>query len=152
MTVTVQSFRQTFRMFADPDLAPDDAVNYYIGLATNFLTGSTPSGGTLFDALSFDRAVSLFIAHYLTLDARDLQASKIGGGVPGELEGPATGKSIDKVSVNSDTKAVTWDNAAFYNQTRFGTELVGLIRMFGAGGIQLGAPSGTALPCGWWGF
>jgi hypothetical protein len=149
MTVSIQSFRQTFRMFADPDMAPDDAITYYIAQATNFLTNSTSAAGNLFDALSLDRAVSLYIAHYLTLDNRDLQASQVPGGIPGEIEGPATAKAIDKVSTSSDTKAVTWDNAAFWNMTRFGIEFINLIRMFGASGIQLGAPTGNVGWCGW---
>jgi|SRR6185369_1521408 len=159
MAVTPQSFRQTFRMFKNPDVAPDDAIVYYTTLAMNALAGSTM--GTRFDAISLDRAVSLYVAHSLTLDARDIDA--IGGGqnqtptgaVPGEIKGPATTKTVDKVSVSFDTKAVSWEDEAYWNQTRFGVELVNMIRMFGAGGIQLGTPGAGDVDSvgwgvGWW--
>lgn len=142
MTVTAESFRRTFRAFNDLDASPDETVAYYIVLATNALAGSASAAGNRFDAITLDRAVGLYVAHYLALDARDLSA-QVAGGVPGEVKGPATSKSVDKVSVSSDTKAVTWDNQAFWNQTRYGIELVNLIRMFGAGGIQIGVPTGN---------
>lgn len=151
MTVTAESFRQTFRAFNDPDISPDDAVNYYIALATNALAGANSSAGNRFDAVSLDRAVGLYVAHYLALDMRDISA-QAAGGVPGEVKGPATSKTVDKVSVSSDTKAVTWDNQAFWNQTRYGIELVNMIRMFGAGGIQLGTPSVNDTDIFGWGW
>lgn len=142
MTVSVESFRATFRAFNDPGKFPDDAVTYYIQLATNFLAGSALSAGNRFDPLSLDRAVSLYMAHQLTLDARDVDAV-VAGAVPGELEGVATAKAVDKVSISMDSKAVTFDDEPFWNQTRFGVQLIDLVRMFGAGGIQLGVPSAT---------
>lgn len=80
----------------------------------------------------------LFVAHHLTLDARDA-AAVAAGGVPGELKGPAASKSVDKVSVSYDTKAVTFEDQAFWNLTRFGIQLYNLARLIGAGGVQLGA-------------
>jgi hypothetical protein len=139
MSVNPESFRTAFRMFNDPGKYPDDTVTYYITLAMNMLAGSNSAAGNRFDPVSLDRAVGLYVAHNLALDARDMEADQTGG-TPGELEGPATAKAVDKVSVSSDTKAVTWENEPYWNQTRFGIALMDLVRMFGAGGIQLGTP------------
>lgn len=140
MTVTAESFRQSFRAFNDPDLSPEATVDYYISLAMNALNGASSAAGNRFDAVTLDRAVGLYVAHYLALDARDMDTAAAGG-VAGEVKGPATSKTVDKVSVSTDTKAVTWENQAFWNLTRYGTELYNLVRLFGAGGIQLGVPS-----------
>jgi hypothetical protein len=136
MTPTL--FRQVYRQFAEPDTSPDDAINYWIGIAQNSLNGSTSSVGQRWDATSLDLGIGLFVAHHLALDQRDIATAQAGG-VPGEVKGPATAKSTDKVSQSYDTKAVTFENEAFWNQTRYGIRLVDLARMFGAGGVQLGA-------------
>ncbi len=151
MTVTAESFRLKFRAFNNPGTYPDESITDYIALAMNFLAGSSSAAGNRFDPVSLDRAVGLYVAHNLALDARDADAAAADtGAVPGELEGPATGKAVDKVSVNMDTKAVTWENEAYWNMTRYGIELINLARMFGAGGIQLGTP--TAADVDWFGW
>lgn len=149
MTVTVQSFRDSFRPLANPAFSPDDAVTYYIGRATTMLAGSASASGNRFDSDTLDRAIGLYVAHYLVLDARDMAAT-INGGIPGEIEGPSTSQTADKVSFTQDTKAVTRDNEPFWNQTRYGVELMDLVYMYGAGPIQLGTPgSGDADSFGW---
>lgn len=136
MTPTL--FRSIFREFAEPDTSPDDAINFYIGLATKFLNGSTSSVGQRWDDTSLDYGIGLFVAHHIALSQRAVATAQAGG-VPGEVKGPATAKAVDKVSQSFDSKAVTWENEAFWNQTQYGVRLVDLARMFGAGGVQLGA-------------
>lgn len=141
MTPTL--FRQIFREFAEPDTSPDDAITFYIGLAGNFLNGSDASVGQRWDATTLDYGVGLFVAHHLALSQRAVATAQAGG-IPGDVRGPATAKSVDKVSTSYDTKAVTWENEAFWSQTVYGIRLVDLARMFGAGGVQLGTDdSGT---------
>lgn len=132
-------FRQIFREFAEPDIAPDDAINFYIGLAQGFLD-SQRWGSTL------DYGIGLFVAHHIALSQRAI-ATAAAGGIPGEVKGPSTAKTIDKVSQSYDSKAVTWENEPFWNATFYGVRLIGLARDFGAGGVQLGvvgSPSGPA--------
>jgi Protein of unknown function (DUF4054) len=128
--MTPTQFRETFRQFADREVYTDIALNYYITTATAFLPASR--WGTLLDF-----GIGLFMAHHLALDARDALTAGAGG-IPGDVRGPATQKSVDKVSQGYDTKAVTWENSAFWNQTRYGVQLINLARQFGAGGFQLG--------------
>lgn len=139
MTPTL--FRQLYRQFGDPDVAPDAVLTYWFGIANNFLNGSSSSAGNRFDATSLDYAIGLFAAHHLALDARDIATAQAGG-IPGEVKGPATAKSVDKVSQSYDTSAVTFENEAFWNQTRYGLSLVNLARLFGAGGVQVDADAG----------
>lgn len=146
MTPTL--FRSIFREFAEPDTSPDDAINFYIGLATNFLNGSTSSVGQRWDATSLDYGIGLFVAHHIALSQRAVATAQAGG-VPGEVKGPATAKAVDKVSQSFDSKAVTWENEAFWNSTQYGVRLVDLARMFGAGGVQLGTCGGGAIGGVW---
>lgn len=150
MAVTPESFRQLFREFAEPDTAPDDAITFYVTLAGNFLNGSTSSVGQRWDPTTLDYATGLFVAHHLALSQRAIATAQAGG-IPGDVKGPATAKAVDKVSQSYDSKAVTWENEAFWNQTQYGIRLIDLARMFGAGGVQLGALSGP-WPDGDWGL
>lgn len=138
MTPTL--FRSIFREFAEPDTSPDDAINFYITLAQTFLDGQRWGD-------SLDYGIGLFTAHHLALSQRAVATAQAGG-IPGDIKGPATAKSIDKVSQSFDTKAVTLENEAFYNQTTYGVRFIELARQFGAGGLQLGT-SGAATDLGW---
>lgn len=136
MTPTL--FRQVYRQFADRESYPDEVLNYWITTATSFLPATR--WGTLLDF-----GVGLFMAHHMTLDARDLLTAGAGG-IPGDVRGPATQKSVDKVSQGYDTRAVTWENSAFWNQTRYGVQLINLARQFGVGGFQLGTCGAVFAP------
>lgn len=136
--ITPASFRQLFRAFGDAGDYPDLAIGTYITIGTSFLTGSAMFGASRWGS-NLDYAMSLFVAHHLALDKRDEQAAA-NGAVPGEVRGPASAKTVDKVSVSYDTNAVTFENEAFWNQTRYGINLLQLAMMAGAGGIQLGLP------------
>lgn len=129
-------YRKIYREFADAGKYPDYLITYWNTVANGFLAGSSVGAdrwGTL-----LDYGCGLFIAHHLVLDQRN-QAIANAGGIPGVVDGPATAKAVDKVSKSMDTAAVTWEDEPFWNQTAYGTHLVDLFRMIGAGGIQVGA-------------
>lgn len=128
MTPTL--FRQLYRSLADPDKTPDSVLEYWFTIAAKFLNSNR------IDPDSLDYLVGLFAAHHITLDLRD-NATTTAGGIPGELKGPSTAKGTDKVSQSYDTKAVTYEGEAFWNQTRFGVQYWNTVSMFGAGGIQI---------------
>jgi hypothetical protein len=134
MTPTL--FRQIYRALGNPDKTPDAVLEYWFGIAGNFLNGSQNAAGQRWDPISLDQAIGLYTAHWLTLDLRDV-ATAMAGGIPGEIKGPSTAKGTDKVSQSYDTKSVTFTNEAFWNQTRFGVALLELAYKFGAGGIQV---------------
>lgn len=128
MTPTL--FRQLYRSLANPDKSPDEVLIYYFGLAALFFNAKR------IDPDSLDYMVGLFTAHELTLSIRD-EATASAGGIPGDVRGPSTQKATDKVSQSYDTKAVTYEKAGYWNQTRYGIRMWDLMMSFGAGGIQV---------------
>ena len=131
MSVTPTSFRQQFPEFKDPLLYSDAVINGYVTLAGAFLNAER--WGT--DVIDF--GTSLFVAHYLVLSARDAMSTNAGG-VPGAVTGVISSTAVDRFSAGYDTGAVTMENGAFWNMTRYGIDFLRIARMMGAGGMQLG--------------
>lgn len=129
MSLNPAQFRQLYPGFSDPGPDNDFVVQFHIDLAVSLLNAER--WGT-----SLDYATGLFVAHHLALADRDNRTS-MAGGIPGSVTGPQTSRSVDKVSVSNDTKAVTFEDAGFWNLTTYGVRLWQLSQMFGAGGIQL---------------
>src|ERR1700749_691592 len=125
--MTPESFRQMFREFAEPDITTDDAINLYTGLATNFLDPNR-WGATL------DYGIALYVAHHIALDQRAVATAQAGG-IPGDVRGPSTSKTTDKVAQSYDTKAVTFEDEPVWNMTTYGVRFITLARQFGAGGF-----------------
>lgn len=148
MSVTPQSFRVVYEEFADPQSYTDAAIAYWV---TQAATALDPNRWD--DAL--DRGTMLFVAHQLVLRKRAALATAAGG-IPGEVKGPIASKGVDKVSASYDTKAVTFDEAGFYNSTTYGIELWQLMVQFGSGPLQQTNPwhdpSDTDGSGPWFGF
>lgn len=122
MTVTVSSFRTAFAEFTDSTVYPDATVQLWINEAANLLDQSS------FGA-SIDLATMLYVAHNVTLSARDNKVVNVGG-IPGGVTGPTSSKSVDKVSANYDTAAVTYKDQGVYNSTSYGQRLWQMMRAF----------------------
>lgn len=129
MTVSATSFRVDFPEFASTGTYPDAMVNFWLGLAGKLLDP------TRWDDL-LDYGTELFVAHNLTLAARD-QKSATAGGIPGAGGGVVASKAVDKVSVSYDTALAGIEGAGNWNLTTYGTRYIQLARMVGAGGVQL---------------
>jgi Protein of unknown function (DUF4054) len=129
MSVTPATFRGQFPEFSDPLVYTDSQINFWAGLAVTFINA---------DRLSdiVDYAIALFVAHHMSIGARDQAAAAVGG-QPGEIVGPKTAKSVDKVSASYDTASITLEGGGFWNSTAYGVRLLQLARMYGAGGIQI---------------
>jgi hypothetical protein len=123
------TFRQTFPEFADTVEYPGAQIAFWIATGSKFLNAER-------FADIYDFALQLYTAHHLTIAKRN-QLSAQAGGAPGTLNGPVASKTVDKVSVSYDTSAVTLADAGFWNATGYGVQFFQLVRMFGAGGIQL---------------
>lgn len=126
---TVEKFRTDFPQFADVNKYLESAIQFRLNLADKLLSENLL--GDMFPYL-----VELFVAHYTTLQAKDVQSAAIGGG-SGSTNGVASSKSVDKVSVSYDNSATLNPDAGFWNFTRYGAEFYQLVTMFGAGGRQL---------------
>lgn len=128
--VTPPEFRTSFPEFADPAAYPDGQIQYWLNWAY-VLLNPCRWGNTL------DLAAQLYAAHNLVEERRAiLEAAK--GGVPGNAIGPASSKTVDKVSVSYDIAVVSEKDGGDWNQTIYGRRLYRMIQMFGMGPIQVG--------------
>lgn len=132
--MTATQFRSDFPEFSDPEAYPDSLINFWLGVAASLVNASRWMELT-------NLGLELVTAHHLVLSARDGLAAATGG-VPGEMKGPTSAKSVDKVSVSYDTNAAALTDAGAWNLTSYGVRFLGLARMMGAGGMQVNGPIG----------
>lgn len=123
------TFRQTMPVFADESVFPSFQFNFYLKLGKKLLPECR------WDDL-LDEGLTFFIAHYLTLYARDMAFVNIGG-IGGKVVGNETSKAVDGVSKSMDVSGVMNTDAGHWNQTTYGIQFYQLMMMVGAGGIQL---------------
>ncbi|MDY6450705.1 DUF4054 domain-containing protein [Acinetobacter faecalis] len=123
------TFRQTMPMFADVGKFPSAQFNFYLKLGVKLLPESR------WDDL-LDDGLTFYVAHYLTLYARDMAFVDVGG-TGGKVVGNETSKSIDGVSKSMDVSGVLNADAGHWNQTTYGIQFYQLMMMVGVGGIQL---------------
>lgn len=126
MTVTSAQLRSDFPEFANTTTYPDSLVNMWLTVANSLVNASRWNELT-------NVGIELVTCHHLAMSAQDQLVSAVGG-VPGEIKGPTTAKSVDKVSASYDASSVTLADGGFWNQTRYGTRFLSLARMMGAGG------------------
>jgi len=131
MSVTPQQLRYDYPEFASTSDYPNSQLEYWISIA--YLLLDAARWGKLLDL-----GAALFVAHNIILEARN-QAAAASGGVPGQSTGPVSSKSVDKVSVSYDTGSAIEPNAGHWNLTNYGTRFARLVKMFGAGPVQIGA-------------
>lgn len=122
-------FRQDFPEFADTTKYSDSSVNLWLNLGVKVLAPDRWC-----DYL--DVGLELFIAHNIVLAAGNQLAEDVGG-TAGQVKGPLTAKSVDKVSASYDAGSVALEDGGFYNLTTYGIRFLQLARMIGSGGIQL---------------
>jgi len=127
--VDVAQFRQDFPEFSDTTKYPDAVVQFWLTVSVSLVNPCRWGDLT-------NQGIELCTAHHLVLAARDEQAAAVGG-IPGQMTGPLSSKSVDKVSASYDTGAATLDDAGFWALSSYGIRYLTLARLFGAGGIQL---------------
>lgn len=146
MTISVAQFRLDLPEFADETTYLDSTAGFWLGLATQLINADRfgPSGADPWPDVApfptrtvYDMACEMFVAHNLVLEKKAFDAS-VNGLAPGLSEGPISSKSVDKASVSYDTQAGLRRDAGHWNLTTYGTRLMYLFDMFGAGPIQLG--------------
>jgi hypothetical protein len=126
---TVAELRAAFPEFTDPVNYPDAMITFWMAVAGKLLNACR------FDDM-LDHAIMLFTAHHIVIAKREKDAAA-GGGNPGAIQGMVASKSVDKVSVAYSSESSTYADAGFWNLTTYGLQYWNLIKMFGAGGIQL---------------
>lgn len=128
MTVTAAQFRTDFPEFTLASY-PDASVNFWLAVAAKLLRPAR-----WFDML--DLATELYVAHNLSLEfqAREDAAA---GGAPGVSTGAVTSMAVGPASISFDASAGLEEGAGNWNLTVYGTRFAQLVRMFGAGPIQV---------------
>ena len=141
MTVTVASFRQDFPEFNSTVNYPSSGITFYLTLAGLLINQNRfgPPAATVTNPPTtiYDMAVELFVAHHVVLEAR-AQRAAAAGATPGEASGPVSGKSTGPISISYDAGAAVDEKAGHWNDTEYGRRFWQLVRMFGAGPVQLG--------------
>lgn len=134
MTVTTASFRGAFPAFASTTLYPDPQVQFWLDLSLLMQDANRWSTW-------IDYGTQLFTAHNLVLE---YQSNKAGaaGQKPGEIQGPVTSGSVDKVSYGRNPGPAMDPTAGHWNLSTYGLRYVKLLRMIGAGPVQVGVPAG----------
>ncbi|WP_291348097.1 MULTISPECIES: DUF4054 domain-containing protein [unclassified Acinetobacter] len=127
--ISESSFREQMPFFADAAQYPSFQFNFYLNLGKKLLNVDRWE-----DLL--DYGLTLFIAHYLTLYKRGMDAASVGGDA-GKIVGNETSKAVDSVSKSMDVSGVIIADAGHWNQTTWGVQFYQLMMMAGAGGVQL---------------
>jgi hypothetical protein len=143
MTVTPASLRAAFTEFTSTTDYPDSGIQFWIDMAVLLLNPTR-----WYDML--DNATMLFVAHNLSLELM-AQREASNGNQPGVARGMLAGGSVDKVSYTYDTASVADATAGHWNLTIYGQRYIRLVKMFGAGPIQVGTPGCYVGPAAWTG-
>lgn len=130
MTLTAAQFRADFPEFDSTTKFTNSEVEYWMGIGYMLLNANRWRN-------MLDTGVELFIAHNLALEAK-AKMDSAGNGIPGLSNGIVSSKSVDKVSISYDTNSAIEKDAGHWNLTIYGLRLIRLIKLFGAGPIQVG--------------
>ena len=143
--VTNDQFRQDYPEFASTVIFPESSLTYWLLIAFYMVNAS------VFVQLElYNMQMELFAAHHLKLEA-DAARVAANGGVGGTTQGPIASKSVDKVAVAFGVETSKEDGAGSYNLTIYGQRYWHMTQIFGAGGVQLGAPNCGTLVFGLFG-
>lgn len=124
----LSDFRQAFPEINE-DEYPDGVVLIRLKLADKFFSPRLWQ-----DSEVRKHVMGLYAAHYLTVVGK---AAAGGSGQGGAQLGVVSSKSVDGASVSYDTTTASENGAGFWNATAYGRELWQLLRVFGAGAVQL---------------
>jgi len=128
--LTSQAFRKAFPEFIDPNCYPEHEYAFWASLGLK-LMNQCRWGDLLAEGLF------LFIAHNLSLEFNaKRQAAK--GQQPGQVVGPTTSASVDKVSYSRDASSAMDPKNGHWNLTIYGLRYKWLVNMVGAGPVHVG--------------
>jgi hypothetical protein len=147
MAVTVQQFRTAFPEFGNAVKYPDAQVQFYLDLAQGNEAGLQgfigPRWGT-----KAPYGAQLFVAHNLSIEG-EAQKLAAKGQNPGQVLGPIASGSVDKVSYTRSLQDILNPGAGHWNMTVYGMRYWQLMRMVGAGPVQVGPSCGAGAVYPW---
>lgn len=123
------AFRAAFPEFSDKSVYPDEMLTLWGDFATSQVNECRWKSQTLM-------GIRLYVAHEITLAARNLKVSS-NGGTPGDSSGPVNTKTVGPATISYDTQQAAEKDAGHWNMTSYGKQFLRLSRIFGAGVIQI---------------
>lgn len=133
MSVSNAQFRGTYPEFGSTAFFPDPQVDYWLQTAALML--NEERWGTWYDL-----GISLYAAHNLSIERTAIKEGKVGN-APGAAKGVQNSGSVDKVSYGFDTTTASEEGGGHWNLTIYGQRLYRMIKMVGAGPIQVQSES-----------
>lgn len=131
-TYTLEQFYAFYPQFKDQ--VPEVVAQTFLNLALCNISKARWN-------CSWEVAIALFIAHFLTLYTQTCGTTEnpITDLSAGLTKGIATSKSVDGVSVSYDLSAVLSDTTSWgaYQLTQYGVQLLTLARLLGKGGVYV---------------
>lgn len=127
--MNIATFRQDFPEFGDAARFPDPMITLWSKV------GEAQISADRFGDV-YPQAIELFTAHNITLAAGNVAASATGA-MPGGNGGPVSQKKVGQVAVSYDTQASMLPGAGHWNMTTYGRQFAQMLRLFGAGCVQL---------------
>ena len=122
-------FRQQFPAFADVVRYPDSMIEFWSSVAVNMLIECR--WGNV-----YTQGLSLYVAHQISLAAAD--AKQAGAGkTPGQGNGVVSNKAVGSASKGYDNASSVEQGAGFWNLTTYGQQYYRLLKMIGAGALQV---------------
>lgn len=152
MAVTVDTFQTAFPEFAPYGFSPA-ATQFWLDLAAVFISptiwgAAAPVGQPL---APFDYGVLFYAAHNIAIALQSASAAVVTNpatgapiGAPGITPGLQTNKTVDKVAVSYDVKAIIEEGAGNWNATSYGRRFARLAKQFGNAPMYIGAGPGAA--------
>lgn len=136
-------FRADYPAFQNAVIWPPDSIAYWLQFTSLLMNQARWGAAAAVGAplTLYDVGQELFVAHHLVVE-RSAQEDVAVGGLPGWSKGAISGESIDKVSVNYEVNGALVPEAGHWNLTTYGTRFLQLMRMVGAGPVQVGIPCG----------
>lgn len=122
-------FRTTFPEFADTTVYPTPQIEFWVAVAEQQVVKNI--WGKMWYL-----GVNLYVAHEITLASQNTKAAKVGGS-PGQQGGIANTKTVGSATIGFDAATSTEKDAGYWNLTTYGKQFIRLVRIFGAGCIQL---------------
>lgn len=143
--VTVAQFTTDFPEFSNATTYLATTIQFWITVAASQVNPQRWQGLT-------GQGQELLTAHYVSLAAKD-QAAAARGVVPGQV-GVLSSKAAGPVSGSYDTTLGALEDGGELNTTTYGRRYLRLLRMMGAGGMQVNAPPvqvpvPNVFPFGW---
>lgn len=141
MTVTPDTLRAVFTEFADKTAFPDPFVQFWLTNSAGFVNEARWGDQT-------DFGITLRTCHFMAMNA---QPSALGAkGKPGQVKGLLTNKSVDGVTAAYDVSSVTIKDAGHWNMTKYGIQFRDLLRMMGAGPVEIGFDQASLVSASAW--